>query len=177
MSDFDIDMRPILRLSDLIREKGDYVGFVDERTKPGLSLNRSAPKVLCRCGWVLDVNGLLIGYETIDYSVPLPDGEDGVRSRINGIDERVHELTGRGWSLRYLFLGQNWQGDAIFLGRRGMAMSPALVGDRDRFLTDMSLVRFSLRLDLQGRSAERVKDENFREMPVRLSVRHQPVAA
>jgi hypothetical protein len=174
ITEFEIDLRPVIRLADHIRETGEYMGGVDQRrpeVQPGV------PRTLYRTGWASDVNGLLFTFETIDYALPLPDGEDGVRLRTSTIDERVYELAGRDWRFRFLFTARN-DAEHIFLGRVGYVSRPTLIGNRETFRTDLSFARLCLRLDHVGRSAQRAVYEGsdrgapFREAPLVMPVFH-----
>lgn len=174
MTEFDLDMRPILRLADLIRETGVSLGVTDVR-RPEMTGASIAPRALFCASWMLDVNGLVVSFSTIDYSVLLPDGEDGIRIRPNTINERVYEVRGEKWTLRFLFEENRQQLDAVFRGRGGYAMNPTLIGDRAAFGTDLTIARLCLGLDLMGRSRDWADhEEGYREAPLVLRARHAP---
>lgn len=171
MNTFTLDMRPILRIADLVRERGQSVGFVDERSRPTPDPGKG-PRKLFRWAWVLDINGLELGFETIDYALVLPEGEDGVRMRQNRINERVYELSGNGWLLRFLFIQSSIQHDAVFRGGLGYVLDPVLIGDRDSFATDLTVARLALSLDRITNSNRVVNNEEFREIALPMPVEH-----
>jgi hypothetical protein len=168
----DINFELILRLADHVREGEDsvYLGTTVTKNPAWVRDTKKQPYQFTRCAWLNDINGIEIGFETIDFLVDkavyrygnTPQREFVSHTRPNTIDERVYDLCGAKWQFRWRF-GLHYRDTPIFVfqGREGGVVLPVLIGCHDSYIADMTMLRIFLDLNqLGGRTAERFPPTN-----------------